>query len=377
MKYNVMNKLTPNIKYLLNTTKYRGLNLFQQTRLTDNVEFLVCFLSTLRTYTNGMTSKCNDVEITELVKKLYGFKGVSCYGIRKNLFPDLEKLKFIKRSGRGKNWDKVHITQYGIEFLDESDNFKKKTLIETAYRRYRKEVLEFSEFMNRLEILVTKYGELVWWEIWMCMRLDIDFNTIIDIAENIRKKFKIKRNIHKGIDEVTKLFLEHNVKSKKKNGSIDFGNIINKVTSFGTKATFFFFSVSGSGRYMTFKGQFDTSINKAQRTYKRDPYYIINGNDKGLEYHHVVPFENVHYNLQLHEQIDSLNNLLPISVEDHAKFPKTNNQFVKMKIENSKIRFYNLLGDNYIEIVDDKHLNIKLLKQEMINFNKKLVEKVF
>jgi len=372
-----MNNLTTYITPLLNTHDYRGDEHFQQTRLTDNVQLITQFLSVLVTFINGMPCRCTDVEIIDLVEKLSLFNGVSCDSIRKTLFPDLEKLQLIKRSGRGRNWDKVHITEYGVEFLNESDEFEKKVLIERAYRRYRKNNLEFADFVRRLEVLVTKYGEITWWEVWMCMRLDVNFDTIIQITENIRKKFNLKKNIRKGIDEVTKLFIEHNVKGKKKNGVINFDNIINKVTSFGTKATFFFFSVSGSGRYMTFKGQFDTSINRAQRTYKRDPYYIINGNDEGLEYHHIVPFENVHYNLHLHEQIDSRDNLLPISAQEHNKFPKTNNQFVRMKINNGKVRFYNLSGDDYIEITDDEHLNIELLEKEMIKFNNRLVEKVF
>lgn len=126
------------------------------------------------------------------------------------------------------------------------------------------------------------------------------------------------------------------------------------------------------------KSLFDTSTKKAQRTYKRDPYYIIDGNDEGLEYHHIVPFENVHYNLKIHSMIDSRDNLIPITPNDHLKFPKSNNDFVKIVIVDNQIRFYSLSKkDEFIQLSNNNHLNMLLIEKHMVEFNKKLINKTF
>lgn len=373
-----MNKLTKYINDLISVNDYRGENLYQQNRLTDNIDFLVALLTFIKDFDHGMPSKCHNIEMINMVNKLDGFNGVSCDAIRKNVFPDLEKMGFVGRIGKGRNWDNVSITNYGIDFLNKLNNNDRKISIESAHRRYRDENKSMSEFIDRLTTLTDIFGDVFWWEVWMSMRLDVNFTIILDKIRGIRKEFKLKKNIHRGIDSVTKLFLEHNKKGIKRNGVINFDNIINKVTSFGTKATFFFFSVRGKGKNFIIKGQFDTSTTKAKRNYKREPFYVIDGNDKGLEYHHIVPFENVHYNLKLHEKIDGRDNLIPITPTDHVKFPRVDNPYMLIKIVNNKVRFYSVSDEkDYLEIDNDKHLNINLIRKHMIDYNKKLVSFIF
>ncbi len=375
-----MNKLTSFISDLiLDDKKYRGIPLFQHTGLTDNVNCIVDLLCEVSKFPNGMPCKCDSTDMSNLVESLNGYSGASCDGIRKNFFPDLETLGFIKRGGRGRNWDFVYITNYGIELISETDDFKRKLIIQNAYHRHRFNNKEFCEFINRVECVVGEFGNALWWEVWMCMRLDIEFDVLKNKMVGIRKMFRIKRNTLRGIKEVTKLFLEHNNKQgQKQNGVIDFNNVINKVSCFGIKATFFFFSVEGTGKMVIMKSQFDTTTKKAQRTHKRDPFYVKNNEDTGLEYHHIVPFENVHYNLTIHEKIDCRENLLPITKNDHNKFPKVNNSYVLLKVVEGKVRFYSLSDINsYIEIENDEHLNIELIREKMVDYNKKLISITF
>lgn len=374
-----MNKLTKFITDLkLGEKGYRGIDLFQQTGLTNNVDCIVKTLRIISEYGDKMPCKCDDDEMLSMVQQLDGYSGASCDGIRKNFFPDLESLGFVKRHGRGKNWDYISVTEYGLELINESDMFIRQEIIEKGYRRFRNNNVEFSNFLGRVKEVTDLFGGAYWWEVWMCMRLDVDFHTLVNKMVGIRKEFRIKKNTLKGINEVTKLFSEHNKKGVKRNGSIDFDNVLNKVTSFGIKATFFFFSVEGRGRMTIIKSQFDTSTKRAQRTYKRDPYYIINGNDFGLEYHHIVPFENVHYNLKIHDMVDSRDNLIPITHDDHSKFPTRNNDFVNMRVIEGKVRFYSLTKTSeYIQLDNTSHLNIKKLQNDMVTFNKKLISEVF
>lgn len=374
-----MNKLTKFITDLkLGEKGYRGIDLFQQTGLTNNVDCIVDTLRIVSQYGDKMPCRCDDIEMLSMVQRLDGYSGASCKGIRKNFFPDLESLGFVKRHGRGKNWDYISVTEYGLELINETNVFIRQEIIEQGYRRFRNQNTEFRDFLWRLKEVTDLFGGVYWWEVWMCMRLDVDFHTLVTKMVGIRKEFRIKKNTLKGINEVTKLFSEHNKKGVKRNGSIDFDNVLNKVTSFGIKATFFFFSVEGRGRMTIIKSQFDTSTKKAQRTYKRNPYYIVDGNDKGLEYHHIVPFENVHYNLKVHDMIDCRDNLIPITPEDHLKFPKSNNDFVKVMIIDGQVRFYSLnKKEKFIQLENTNHLNIDLIQKHMVEFNKKLITKIF
>lgn len=374
-----MNKLTPYISDLnLGVKGFRGIELFQQSRLADNVQCIVDTLTIITQYDNGMPCRCDSDEMGMMVQSLNHYNGISCDSIRKTLFKDLELLGLVKRSGKGKNWDFVHITNYGIELINETDDFERKRIIQQSYHRLRSENQEVLEFVERLQIVTDYFGNALWWEVWMCMRLDVDFNKLMYKMSNIRKQFRIKKNTLMGINQITKLFMEHNRGGKKQNGVINFDNIINKVTSFALKATFFYFSVEGSGKMVTIKSLFDNSTKRAQRTYKRDPYYITDGNDEGLEYHHIVPFENVHYNLKIHNMVDSCDNLIPITPNDHSKFPNSNNDYVKLVIVDGQVRFYSLSNkDKYIQLSNIERLNIPLIEQQMCKFNKELVKKTF
>ena len=181
-----MNRLTKHIGYLINTNEYRGIPLYQQSRLVDDVELIEFVLKYIYDNGNDMPCKETDIEYIQL-SEIYGW---NTKVIRKNLFPDLDAMGLIKRCNLGKNWSRVCITESGINFLECDD---KRLCLETAHRNRKSLDSEFTEFVNRLEILIDELGQIYWWEIWMSMRLDINFQQIKSTIINIRKEFNIKK----------------------------------------------------------------------------------------------------------------------------------------------------------------------------------------
>lgn len=365
-----MNKLTKHIDYLINTTKYRGIDVYQQSRLVDDVELIGFILKYIYDHDNDMPCRETDIEYIQL-SEIYGW---DTKVIRKNLFTDLDRIGLIKRSNSGKNWSRVCVTESGIDFLECDD---KRLCLEAAHRNRKSSDSDFATFINRLEILIDEFNQIYWWEVWMAMRLDIDIQRIKITIINIRKEFKLKNNSRYGIETITKLFIAHNKTGVKQNGTINFENLRNKVNSFGVKATFFYFKVDNNGQYMTFKSQFCTAQNKVKRTYSRTSFVLKNGVPSDYEYHHIVPFDNAHYNQHLHTEIDSILNLIPLIKDDHIKFPNKSNFYVKLKIENERLKFYSIKdSDDFIEISNTNHLNIEKIKNMFVPHNDVLLNKV-
>ena len=115
-----MNKLTPYISDLnLGAKGFRGIDITQQTRLTDNIQCIVDTLSIIAQYNNGMPCRCDSDEISIMIETRNQYNGISCDSIRKTFFPDLELLGLVKRAGMGRNWDFIQITNYGTELISE------------------------------------------------------------------------------------------------------------------------------------------------------------------------------------------------------------------------------------------------------------------
>ena len=106
-------------------------------------------------------------------------------------------------------------------------------------------------------------------------------------------------------------------------------------------------------------------------------FILKNGSPSDYEYHHIVPFDNAHYNQHLHNEIDSILNLIPLMKDDHSRFPNKSNFYVKLKIENDKLKFYSIKdNDDFIEILNTNHLNIEKLKTSFISHNEKLLKEI-
>jgi hypothetical protein len=365
-----MNKITQILIPFLKTSDYRGLLLYQQSNLVNDLPLISDLFELVMQHDNFFPCREIDSSYIEFSNK-YGWKTTV---VRKTLLPDLEKMGLIKK--KGKNWDFISLTESGLAFLN-CKLEQREEEIEKAHRFRKKNDEKFSSFINRMKTLIEELGHLYWWEIWMCMRLDVDYIVVKNSIIEIRKKCKENRNQKIFIDEVTKLLNEHNVKGKKQNGAIDFHNILNKVTSFGIKAVFFHFSVSGKGRDIVYKSFFNSGSNKPVRTNKRSEFYLKNSEKKHFDYHHIIAFAHVKYNLNLQSLIDDDKNLLPILPEDHKKFPKKNNEFLSLKVEEGKLRFYSYENPKkFIEITNISHLELSKVESFGVSHNKMLIEKI-
>jgi len=366
-----MNKISNALKPFLNTSDYRGINLYQHSGLVDDPNLIFDFFQTVINYDNFFPCKETDLPYINFSNK-YGWK---TYVLRKNLFSDLEKMGLIQR--HGKNWDFLSLTSSGKNFLNCDTDYKKNLELEKAHRFRKDNNKEFSDFIDRMRLLIKELGILYWWEIWMSMRLDVEIDVVKKSIIEIRQTCRESRNQKIFIDEVTKLINEHNIEGKKQNGRIDFRNILTKVCSFGIKAVFFHFSVSGNGRETIFKSFFNTGSHKPKRTNKRNEFYLMESDKNDYEYHHAVPFIHVKYNQSLQPLIDDDANLIPLYSVDHEKFPKKNNKFLHLKVDEGKIRFYSYDNiEEYIEIEKNSHLNFEKLRKIGMEHNRKLLEKL-
>lgn len=369
-----MNKLVPIILPLLETHDYRGTTIYQHSKLVDDLVLIEDFFERVLHNNNKFPCKESDLNYRQFCED-YGWATTVP---RKTLFPDLEKMGLISRESLKKdNWDFVCLTERGKLFLSCGD---KRICMESAHR-YRKEFDQaFQQFIERMEKIVKDFGVIFWWEVWLCMRLDIDIVMTENIVRNIRKiyGYRSNKNWHIFTQKVTNDFMLFNKKGKKQNGSIDFHNIINKVTSFGIKASFFFFKVDGEGKEMRFKSSFNNGENKLTRKNKRGALYLkYNPQSLSLEYHHIIPFVNANYAPKLQELIDDDKNLIPLSVSDHSKFPNKNNTFLEIEVRDQGLRFNCIENKGiYIDIENIDHLNLDVLKNQGMHHNKELLKKI-
>ena len=379
-----MNKLTKIIeKYL--TEKYRGHECFQNETWLNDMNNIYNFLTYIADNGDIVEVKSG----SKSCEDFYSAMELTEYGLRKNMFPTLERIGLIKRIGRGNSWDFVEITEAGkkVTMIDDDE------VIEEAIRASFRTLLndkEFGQVIKRIKTLNVDWGKITWWETWFCLRLDIDFDIIKSDIKAIRYLYKIK-TITKGIlDQVTKDFDEHQVKQGdfnnflnvvaiKSKGTIDFNNLRNKISNgLGVKLVYYGLRVDNSALYMTVDLQQSRNSRRVVRNYKRTDNLLIDGKISDFDYHHIVPFDNSHFNPELHKDIDDVKNLIPITNEDHKKIPTKGNHYLVLNVsKEGKVRFhsYKDLSD-YIEIETVNHIDLEKLKEVYIPYNRELYKKV-
>jgi hypothetical protein len=97
------------------------------------------------------------------------------------------------------------------------------------------------------------------------------------------------------------------------------------------------------------------------------------------ENHHIVPHALANNANGLNEYINHKLNKLSISERDHKQFPTQldKNVYRQIEIKNGKICFINLLNKkDMIILKDTKHIDLKILKNKVIPYNKKLLKKI-
>jgi hypothetical protein len=379
-----MNKLTPIIKKYL-TEKYRGHECFQNETWINDIYNIYNFL----TYINERDGRVEVSSGSKSCEYFYNEMGLTEYGLRKNVFPTLERIGLIKRIGKGNSWNFVEITESGKSItllIDDED-------IEESVRRSFRTLLsdkDFSQVIKRIKDLNVDWGKITWWETWFCLRLDIDFDVVRSDVKSIRSLYKIKTITKNILDQITNDFDEHEVKQGdfnsflnvlaiKNKGTLDFNNLRNKISNgLGTKLVHYGLRVDNSALYFTVDLQQSRNSRKVSRKYKRTDDILISGKISDFDYHHIVPFDNSHFNPELHKDIDDIKNLIPITYEDHKKIPTKGNHYLILNVSNDgKIRFhsYRDLSD-YIELKTINHINIEKLKEMYIPYNRELYKKV-
>ena len=112
---------------------------------------------------------------------------------------------------------------------------------------------------------------------------------------------------------------------------------------------------------------------RVRRNYKRTNDILLDGyNPSEFDYHHMIPFDNSHFNPDLHKEIDDIKNLIPITNDDHKKFPNKGNHYLVVNLtDDGKVRFHSVhdFGD-YIELENTSHINLSKFKESYIGYRK-------
>ena len=376
-----MNKLTPVIeKYL--TLRYRGINCFQNETFCNDINNIyntLCYISD-----NG-----GEVEVSpksESYKKFYEYLGETELTLRKNIFPTLERIGLIER--KGLIWDKIRLTPISYEIIELSDDEDIEESIRNSFRTLLKDT-EFGEAIYRMKKLIEIWGKITWWEIWFCIRIDINFDVIKEDVKSIRSLYRMKTVNKTDLEKITEDFDAHEISkgemnpwinsiAVKNNGTIDLNNLRNKISNgLGTKLAHYGLRADNTASLFTVDLQQSRNSRKVSRNYKRTSDILIMGNISDYDYHHIVPFDNSHFNPDLHKEIDHINNLIPITHDDHKKFPNKSNHYLILDVSNNKIKFKSIHDTSkFIEIEEIRHLNIDRISEAYVPYNKILVNKI-
>jgi hypothetical protein len=372
----------PKLDIFLSPGEYTGVCPFQKEKVLERITLIQEVLQwihynenclDLRWDSNSLNKTCEIFELTP-------------NELKKNILVTLERLKLISRTNR--NWDYVCLTELSIKNL-EVDEYEFEELIRTQIREIGKEP-NVKDAIERLKKLNGIWGgPIYWWEIWFCLRVDIDFNLVIEDVRDIRKMFGLSKTkyVPSKIDEITKLFDEHNMTKRlypsldlvKGETTIDFPNIRNMISNaWGNRFAAFNFKFQGKGDSFILDSLYNREPKKVKRMLRKDISYLTYQPTEKLDCHHIVAHDYGHYRPELHSLIENSLNGILISKKDHNKFPKKNNDYVILEITNESIVFrsYNDC-EKYIKLDDIGHLDLEKIKLECIPFNMKLVKKLF
>ena len=372
----------PKLDISLSPGKYTGVCPFQKEKFLERITLIQDILQyihennnclDLRWESNSLNKTC---EIFELTPK----------SLKKNVLVTLERLGLIIRIND--NWDYVCLSELSVEKL-EVDEWEFEEFIRTRIREVGKEP-NVRSAIERLKKLIDIWGgPIYWWEIWFCLRVDVDFNLVIKDVRDIRKMFGLSKTIYvpSKINEVTNLFDEHNMtpnlyphlKLVKASTTIDFINLRNMISSaWGNRFAAFNFKLQGKGDSFTLDSLYSREPKKVKRMLPKNKSYLNYEPNEKLDCHHIIAHNYGHYLPEYHSDIENSLNGILITKKDHNKFPKKNNPYVVLEVTNQTLIFKSYENPNkYIQLEDAGHLDLEKLKLEHMPFNQKLVKKMF
>jgi hypothetical protein len=372
----------PTLDVVMYPGEYRGNCPFQNEKVLEDVSFIKYFLEYIRENGNCLELSWDSLTLREVCE----FFDVTANELKKNILVTLARLGLIYR--KTGNWDYVCVSDIAIKHMDDNiESFEE--FIRSCVRSLVNEDKDTKKSIDRIKSLIDKWGTIYWWEIWFCLRTNIDFELVIEDVREIRKIFSISKTKHvpSKINEITRLFDEHNITKRlypnmsltKKITTLDFVNLRAMISnSWGNRFAFFNLKPQGKGESFTLDSLFNRENKKVKRLLKKDTSYLTKTLSEDLDNHHIIAHNYGHYLPEYHHLIENSLNGILISKSDHNKFPKKNNDYVILEIVGGNIFFKSYENPkNYIVLENTDHLNLEKIKENHIPFNQKLTKKIF
>jgi hypothetical protein len=372
----------PKLDVVLSPGEYVGICPFQKEKFLERITLIQEILQWIHENENCLELIWDSKSLNETCDKFE----VTPNSFKKNILQTLERIGLVIRPGH--NWDYVCLSDTSIGKLD-ADEEEFEEFIRTQIRQVGQET-DVKSAIERLNKLIEIWGGPVyWWEIWFCLRVDVDFNLVVGDVKSIRKMFGLSKSkyIPSKINEITRLFDEHNMTKRlypnlklvKGVTTIDFPNVRNMISNaWGNRFVMFNFKIQGKGDSFTLESLFSRERRKVKRTLTKDKSYLKYEPNEKLDNHHIIPHDYGHYLPEYHADIENDSNGILITKKDHNKFPKKDNPYVVLEVTNQTLIFKSYDNPNkYIKLEDVGHLDLEKIKKEHVPFNQKLVKKMF
>jgi hypothetical protein len=372
----------PTLNVVLYPGEYRGNCPFQNEKILEDVNFIKDLLKFIME--NGNCVQLSWSSLT--LRKVCQLFDVTENELKKNILVTLARLGLIY--SKTKNWDYVCVSDIAINHIDDDiESFEE--FVRSCVRSLVNEDKKTRDSIDRIKKLIEIWGTIYWWEIWFCLRTDINFKQVMEDVREIRKMFGVSKTKHipSKINQITNLFDEHNITKRlypglslrKKSTTLDFVNLRAMISnSWGNRFAFFNLKPQGKGDSFTLDSLFNRESKKVKRLLKKDTSYLTEKITEDLDNHHIVAHDYGHYLPEYHDLIENNLNGILISKSDHNKFPKKNNDYVILEIVGKSVFFRSYENPkNYIILEKTEHLDLVKIKENHIPFNKKLTKKIF
>lgn len=327
---------------------------------------------------------------------------MSARRVKKQTLPEFERFGLITRKKLSKH-SPTHfkLTKLGYkiallkddessyQFYEKMVDFRKKYVRE----RFHKDS-DWKQFYEAVYQHTFTFKYLYWFDLWLLSftigkKAIYDYDQIRNFSLEIRNSIGIKdtqlmaEKLYEFKDELEKIYSPNSLqKWLGKKDKINISGLIEKYNIFAEYLTY-------TGLYKKENVGYRFILTFADNT--NPPKTIRNNStDKSLYYeteldkietdnHHIIPHALATQMNGLNELINNKWNKLSISERDHKKFPThiSKNQYRKIDLVNGNIHFINISNpSDVITLEDIKHINLEMLKDKVIPYNRQLLKKL-
>ena len=300
--------------------------------------------------------------------------GASFNSLKKNTFPNLEKMEILQRipPGSAGGVKTAKLTEYAIEFLRGS-NREKVVVYSNAMQKILSDLLEV------LDLALERFDSVNVYEMMLFLT---DGRIRPDVRVNLLGRYKVLKRLqtiqlHTDIQNLMSKKMGQHIPKKEK---LDWHNWWNESKQMlGMLSTVVGYSVlndeivmrAGDAR----KEQFDRTRSQAVRTQSLSWHGLEAKN--GWELHHIIPIEYATSSRDL-TKIDDKRNMLYIPSAVHGKIPNRSNLMVQLDINKTHVVLRNPLNSNgkpKMEILWPHEAGVSPENfDEMIKYNKSLLD---